>query len=305
MIDRPTKARIPLIDVASLPADQRALAGIGASNVLRTLAHRGDLTAAWLAFGMRLTTEGRLSARTRELVILRVGLRSWCEYEWANHVAAALGAGVTPAEIESLAGDTGPWSAADEAVLGVVDDLCTDDCVSAGRWEALAATHDNDEIIELLMLIGFYRMNAGLLNSLGVQTEPGRPQLGEGLPDQAPAPARRPVDASGARAPSEARPAGTWHITFHHPAGTQELRLVLATSDGTLSGSVTNPAIDVEVPISAGTVQGNRITCTTVMTNPFPATITWEGTIDGDLIAGTVMVNDTGPFEFDGSRVPT
>jgi hypothetical protein len=29
------------------------------------------------------------------------------------------------------------------------------------------------------MVIGFYRMNAGFLNSAGVQPEPGRPRLGE------------------------------------------------------------------------------------------------------------------------------
>ena len=44
-IKRPTEARIPLMDVSALSQDQRALASIGASNVLRMLAHRGDCPA--------------------------------------------------------------------------------------------------------------------------------------------------------------------------------------------------------------------------------------------------------------------
>lgn len=173
-IKRPTDPRIPLMDVSKLSKDQRALAGIGASNVLQMLAHREDLMEAWLNFGKCLTTGGRVSMRTRELLILRVALHSSCEYEWANHVPGALGAGMTSNEIASLVEikNADSWSDADAAVLDLIDDLCTDDCASEKTWEALKTTHDDGEIIELLMLIGFYRMNAGFLNSLGVQAEP-------------------------------------------------------------------------------------------------------------------------------------
>jgi hypothetical protein len=54
-----------------------------------------------------------------------------------------------------------------------------DDCVSDETWSALAATRGEVELIELLALIGFYRMNASMLNSLGVQPEPWSPRLGE------------------------------------------------------------------------------------------------------------------------------
>ena len=42
-----------------------------------------------------------------------------------------------------------------------------------------AIAGDDVQLIELLALIGFYRMNAGMLNSMGVQPEPWSLRLGE------------------------------------------------------------------------------------------------------------------------------
>ncbi|MEN6390477.1 MAG: carboxymuconolactone decarboxylase family protein [Syntrophomonas sp.] len=298
-IERPTKTRISLLDISELSEDQRALAGIGASNVLLTLAHRGDLMSAWLEFGAHLISGGRVPMRTRELLILRVGLRSSCEYEWANHVPGALSAGVTAAEITSLAHGTGSWSEADAAVLDLVDDLCADNCASQKTWEALTAIYSEGEIIELLMLIGFYRMNAGFLNSIGVQAEPGRPRLGQGMSYEPPVPTVR-ISTSGEL--SEAKPEGTWHLKFYHPAGTQELDLEIMTKKGKLTGSITNRALSVTVPISEGSILGHQVTFTTIATKPIPATITWDGMIDKDYIAGTATVAGVGSFPFDSTR---
>ncbi len=307
---RPTAPRLPLMEVSALTQNQRVLANIGASNVLRMLAHREDLLAVWLDFGTSLTNKGRLPMRTRELLILRVALRTSCEYEWANHVPGALSAGVPPAEIASLTNLTPltpgacSWSAAEAAALALVDDLCADDCASEQTWNALTAAYDEGEIVELLMLVGFYRMNAGLLNSLGVPAEPGRPRLGQGTSYAAPMPAQRPASASTADALREAKPAGTWHLKFYHPAITQELRLVLVMQEGEQSGSMTNEtAGGLTVPIAEGKLQGHQVAFKVVMTQPLQVTTTWDGTIDGDSIAGTVDVSGMGTFPFDGTRI--
>ncbi len=300
---RPVEPRIPLMDVSALSEDQRVLAAVGASNVLRMLAHRPDLLSAWLEFGTHLTTKGRVSMRTRELLILRVALCSSCEYEWANHVPGALSAGITAAEIASLTKGAGSWSDADAVALDLVDDLCADDCASEQTWKRLSATYDEGEIIELLMLIGFYRMNAGFLNSLGVPAEPGRPRLGQGMSYEAPVPKVRPTSRGAAEALSEAKPDGTWHLKFYHPAITQELRLVIETREGGLSGSLTNETAGITVLISEAKVQGHQVTFTAVMTKPLQVTTTWDGTIEGDFLAGTVQISGMGSFPFDGTRI--
>ncbi|MEC0177497.1 carboxymuconolactone decarboxylase family protein [Paenibacillus favisporus] len=304
-IERPAEARIPQMAVSELPEELRALASIGASNVLLTLAHRQELMSAWLEFGMHLISGGQVSTRTRELLILRVGLRTSCAYEWGNHVPGALSSGVTAGEIAALADGTGSWSAAEAAVLDLVDDLCTDNCASEETWKALTAAYTEGEIIELVMLIGFYRMNAGFLNSLGVQAEPGRPGLGQGMTCEDSATPVRTAGSSVAEAQTEATADGAWQLKFYHPAATQELRLEVVSEEGVLSGSISNEVAGITVPVSEGAVRRNRVTFTTVMTKPFPATIEWDGTIDGDFVLGTVNIKGVGSFPFDGTREVT
>jgi alkylhydroperoxidase family enzyme len=292
------------MDVSALPQEQRSLAEMGASpNVFRMLAHRPDVLAAWLEFGGPLTIQGRVPMRTRELVILRVALRCSCEYEWANHVLGALSAGITTAEIASLAQGTGSWSEAEAAGLALVDDLCADDCASEETWKTLTATYDEGEIIELLLVIGFYRMNAGFLNSLGVPAEPGRPRFGQEIRYEAPVPLQPPIRTGEAGALSEARPDGTWRLRWYHPAGTQELRLVVETRDGALSGSLINEAAGLTVAISEAKADGRQMRFTVVMQKPYPVTMTWDGNIEGDYVAGTGTVHGMSPFPFDGTRI--
>jgi len=277
---------------------------MGASpNVLRMLAHRADLLAPWLEFGMPLTAKGRVPMRIRELLVLQVALRCSSEYEWANHVLGALSAGITAAEIASLVQGTGSWSDAEAAGLALVDDLCADDCASEETWKALTATYDEGEIIELLLLIGFYRMNAGFLNSLGVPAEPGRPRFGQEISNVSPVLAQRPVGTGETGALSEVKPDGTWQLKWYHPAATQELRLVVETREGELSGSLINEAAGLTVPITEVKVDGRQMTFTVIMTKPYPVNMAWDGTIEGDSIAGTAAVHGMSPFPFDGTRI--
>ena len=54
-------------------------------NLVMTMARNPRLVQRWLPFGMRLMG-GTLSARHRELVILRTGARCGSAYEWGQHV---------------------------------------------------------------------------------------------------------------------------------------------------------------------------------------------------------------------------
>jgi 4-carboxymuconolactone decarboxylase len=307
---RPAEPRIPPVEMESLTESQRAVPGITVANVLRTLVRHADLLTAWLTLAGKLGYGGRLAPRDRELVILRVALRTRCAYEWA-HVLLALGVGVTEAEIEALSNPAATWSDADAALLHGVDEVCADDCVSDETWAALAATRDDVQLIELLALIGFYRMNAGLLNSLGVQPEPGTPHLGE-VPSQsgatswhAPAPPRSSTGSPSGATTDPRLPAdldGTWQIVFHHPTGDQDLTLVLDTRTGGIAGSVTNPTLGITIPIVAGTVDGNQFAFRAPMTQPLEFEISYQGTVDGVRISGAVTIQGGGTFPFDGAR---
>jgi hypothetical protein len=57
------------------------------------------------------------------------------------------------------------------------------------------------------------------------------------------------------------------------------------------------------VDLDDGTVDGGHITGLTRLTTPFAMTLSWNGTVVGDTIAGQVAVSGAGSYSFDGTRV--
>jgi alkylhydroperoxidase family enzyme len=179
MSERPQQPRIPPLPEAEWDDRTRELlsrAGVpggDAVNIFATLVRHPRLFRHWLPFGGALLT-GSLPARDRELLVLRTAWSCRSEYEWGQHVRIAGSAGVTPEEIERVAGTgTGGWSRHEAALLRAADELHRDDCVGDETWTTLAERYDEQQLIEVVMLVGQYRLVAGALNSLGVRREPG------------------------------------------------------------------------------------------------------------------------------------
>ena len=148
----------------------------GAANIFATLVRHPGLFRRWLPFGGKLLS-GRLSARHRELLILRTGWNCQAEYEWGQHVVIGRAAGISDAEIGRIkAGPEAPgWAPFDAVLLRAADELHTQNCITDATWAALAAELDEKQLIEVPMLVGHYHLVAFTLNSLGVQPEPGLP----------------------------------------------------------------------------------------------------------------------------------
>jgi len=184
MTDGSGSPRIPPLEPAEMDAAQRELLAGDALrlNIFRTLVRAPGLFRKWLPFGGKLLAGGKLSARDRELVILRTAYRCGATYEWAQHVAIAQTEGLTRDEIRRVA--AGPaaegWNTADATLLRAVDELHDDHCIGDATWAALANRYGTEQLIELPMLSGHYAMLAGALNSLRVQPESrDLPALGE------------------------------------------------------------------------------------------------------------------------------
>jgi 4-carboxymuconolactone decarboxylase len=143
------------------------------SNIFLTLVRHPGLFRKWLPFGGKLLA-GRLPARDRELLVLRVGWRCQAEYEWAQHVPLGLAAGLTPEEIERIKlGPEAGWVEHDADLLRAADELKDDSCISDATWAALAGRLDEKQLIELPMLVGHYLLVSCTLNTLGVPIEEG------------------------------------------------------------------------------------------------------------------------------------
>jgi 4-carboxymuconolactone decarboxylase len=170
--------------VTDLPAQPR-IAPLAASddqrqlNIFRTLTHNRPLYKGFLALGGHLLGGGGLPAREREIVILRTGFRCGSEYEFGQHTRIGRDAGLRDDEIEGLAGDS-DWSDDDRALVDMVDELCAADVVSESTWQRLSSRWSDDQMLELLVLAGYYRLVSGLLNSVGVALESDTPGWPEG-----------------------------------------------------------------------------------------------------------------------------
>lgn len=143
-------------------------------NLFATLAHDPELLRRVNALGGYFVRRGRLSFRTREIVILRVAGHVGSAYELAYHRVAGASAGLTPIEIAAAEDPGHPslWSESDGAVLAFVDELLAHRTVTDGTWDALAPDIDPIGRIELCLLIGFYVMIGGMLGAVGVEPDP-------------------------------------------------------------------------------------------------------------------------------------
>lgn len=122
-----------------------------------------------------LLDPGPLSLRQREIVIDRTCALTGCEYEWGVHVAIFAGpAKLTAEEIRAtVEGDaTSPcWSPAEQALIAAVDALHHRATLSDAEFAALAAHYDEAQILEIMLLCGFYRTVSYLANGLQLPLE--------------------------------------------------------------------------------------------------------------------------------------
>ena len=181
---RPTSPRIQPINLDEVRDPELAETLAGALtldgrplNIFGVLGHHPKLLKRFNLMGGFILNKGLLPARERELVILRIGWNAKAVYEFGQHTVIGLRCGLTSDEIAALtkAPDTHAWSADDRALISMADELAADDCVTDATWAALAVRWNDAELVELLVVAGFYRLVSGFLNSAGVQLDTGVP----------------------------------------------------------------------------------------------------------------------------------
>jgi AhpD family alkylhydroperoxidase len=148
--------------------------------ILGLFARHPRVAGPWLGFNGSLLEDGALEARDRELLILRVAMRTRCDYEWEQHRSMAAAAGLTDLEIAALAAegvDMSAWKERDQDLLLAVDQLVSNHAIDDIRWSRLAAHFDERQLLEICFVIGSYTCLAMVLNAAGlvppaVETQP-------------------------------------------------------------------------------------------------------------------------------------
>ena len=135
--------------------------------------------------GLGATFLGRsslLSARTRELLILRTCARCGAEYEWGVHVAAfAVAVGLTDDVVSETVrrapSTTGKLDARDELAIELADQLHDASSLNDPTWAKLRAHFSETKVLEMIALVGFYHLIAFIVNSVRIELEPWAARL--------------------------------------------------------------------------------------------------------------------------------
>ena len=126
-------------------------------------------------FAGALLDKGPLNLRQREIVIDRTTARLGCEYEWGVHITFfAEPAGLTPAHVAATVtgrSDAACWSAEDQALVELVDDLVDRRTIGETTWTALCVHFDEPQILEAIALVGFYHTISFLCRGLDLPLE--------------------------------------------------------------------------------------------------------------------------------------
>ncbi len=164
------------------PAIEKALArlmppGMEPLLLFRVLARNARVCERFMAGG--LLDKGSITMRQREIVILRTTARCGSEYEWGVHTAAfaahvKLDEAAQAATVHGSAEDP-VWADEERVLIRLVDRLHETAQVDDALWADLKAHYTDEQIIELVILTGFYHTVSFATNAFRLETEPGAP----------------------------------------------------------------------------------------------------------------------------------
>lgn len=144
-------------------------------NIYSTFVNRPELYEKWLDVAHALLFHGTLKDRDRELLVLRTAWNCESEYEWGQHLRFAREGGISEEEIVAIEnGSEDPiWDEKSRLLLEAADELHGRSTVSDRTWEGLARHFNQDLLYEITMVVGVYHLVAMMLNTFGVQLDPG------------------------------------------------------------------------------------------------------------------------------------
>ncbi len=144
--------------------------------LFRTLAVHDGLFSRMRPLGAGILGHPRLEPREREILILRTCARAGAEYEWGVHaVAFARTLGLSDEQIAATAqgaAEDAVWAPADAELISAADALFETAAIPDELWARLAARFRDDQLLELVIVAGWYRLISYVINAAGVELEP-------------------------------------------------------------------------------------------------------------------------------------
>jgi len=167
------RTNIRLIDKAArIPPRPPENGGPVTANVFGTFNHNppGDRVRGQI--NQLVNNRLSLDPPHRELLLIRIGILTRSEYEYAAHMRQGLRVGLTPEDVQDiLAGPDAPADPVKAALVRATDEIFENDVVSTATWNELARTLNTGQMLDVLFAVGGYRSNSILISSAGVQLD--------------------------------------------------------------------------------------------------------------------------------------
>ena len=177
MIETPRVRTLSVEESLAAAKTVNVVPQIAELNIFRTLLKHPKLAKVINDLLMMLLAgDNRLAPRVRELLIMRIGWVTGCDYEWTQHWRIAGQFGLSEAELVAVKDwrNADCFDETDLAVLAATDETLTDGCISPETWAACARTlATEEELLELNAAIGAWRLVSQLARSVDIQLEEG------------------------------------------------------------------------------------------------------------------------------------
>ena len=143
-------------------------------NLRATLMRHKDLFLRWGLFANQVFIRSDIPPREKEIIILRTAWLCQSTYEWEHHKAGCLRGGLFTEDVINRikeGSEAEGWDSFDASLIQAVDELYTENCMSDSTWKILSERYKENQIIEILFIVGYYSLLAMTMNSLGAQVE--------------------------------------------------------------------------------------------------------------------------------------
>ncbi|MDP6342170.1 MAG: carboxymuconolactone decarboxylase family protein [Alphaproteobacteria bacterium] len=169
--------RIPYTnpDDPGLEADAAALLGkMQPLNVLKIMAYGGNSFAAYTRMATALLYKSKIDPILREMAIVRVGHLCRSPYEVHQHERISRDIGMAEDKLQALkvGPDDGAFDEVERAVLRLTDEIVHNVKASDATFAAARAHLGNQELVELVLAVGFYVMTSCFLENFEIEIEP-------------------------------------------------------------------------------------------------------------------------------------
>lgn len=167
-------ARLPYLEADDLSPEDREM--FRPINLYRALANSPETLRHYRPFPQWTRHDGPLDPRLREMAILQVGYVARAPYEWSHHIKIGRDFGVSDEDIRGIIAETEGRDSGlpdlDRVVLRAARQMTTDMRVADREFAVLRDAFDNDELLQLIMTIGFYNWVVRALATLEIDVEP-------------------------------------------------------------------------------------------------------------------------------------